>query len=518
MPVQNRKTSMRSRSCLEPGYHRYDTLDTFNRKPKLFSSGFFFSISIDVYSSRTAIMSAFFAARHSMRALRRSSLVRLYSSGKFPSHTVINMPALSPTMTQGNIAAWSKKVGDQLSVGEPIAEIETDKATMDFEFQDDGYLAKILVEDGAKDVPVGKPIAVFVEEKSEVDAFANFTAEDAGDAGSSAAAAPKPEESEAKPAQEESKSAAPASTPAASTSSVKAPTDRIIASPLAKTIAIEKGLSLKNVKGSGPGGRIVAKDLEGLKPAGEAAAASTTASPVSGTAPTYEDIPLTNMRKTIASRLLQSTQQSPSYIIQSQITVSKLLKLRQALNATANDKYKISVNDLLIKAIALASLRVPEANSSWLGEQGVIRQYNTVDVSVAVATPTGLITPIVKDAHSKGLAAISNEVKELGKKAKTGKLAPEEYQGGTICISNLGMNNAVNAFTSIINPPQSSIIAIGTVDKKAVPSSVNEQGFVFEDVITITGTFDHRVTDGAKGGDWIRELKKIIENPLEFLL
>lgn len=462
-------------------------------------------------------MSAFFAVRHSMRALRSSSMIRLYSSGKFPSHTVINMPALSPTMTQGNIAAWSKKVGDQLSVGEPIAEIETDKATMDFEFQDDGYLAKILVEDGAKDIPVGKPIAVFVEEKSAVDAFADFTAADAGDSGA-AAAAPKAEEpaGESKP-QEDSKPAPSSPSSSSSSSAVKAPTDRIIASPLAKTIAIEKGLSLKNVKGSGPGGRIVAKDLEGLKPAGEAAAASPATS-VGGAAPSYVDIPLTNMRKTIASRLLQSTQQSPSYIIQSQITVSKLLKLRQALNAGANDKYKISVNDLLVKAIALASLRVPEANSSWLGDEGVIRQYNTVDVSVAVATPTGLITPIVKNAHSKGLVSISNEIKELGKKAKSGKLAPEEYQGGTICISNLGMNNAVNAFTSIINPPQSSIIAIGTVDKKAVPSSVNEQGFVFEDVITITGTFDHRVTDGAKGGDWIRELKKIIENPLEFLL
>ena len=157
----------------------------------------------------------------------------------------------------------------------------------------------------------------------------------------------------------------------------------------------------------------------------------------------------------------------------------------------------MSVNDLLIKAIALASVRVPQANSAWLAEEGVIRQYNNVDVSVAVATPTGLITPIVKNAHNRGLAAISKEVKELGKKAKAGKLAPEEYQGGTICISNLGMNHAVNAFTSIINPPQSAIVAIGTTDKKAVPSSVNEQGFVFEDVITVTATFDHRVIDGC---------------------
>lgn len=437
-------------------------------------------------------------------------LARLYSSGKFPSHTVINMPALSPTMTEGGIAAWSKKVGDQLSVGEPIAEIETDKASMDFEFQDDGYLAKILVDEGAKDLPVGTPIAVFVEDQADVAAFENFTAADAGGA-PEPAAAPKEEEKKDTPAP--SAPTGGSSAPASSAPS-KPVTDRIIASPLAKTIALDKGISLKQVKGTGPNGRIVAKDVENYKP--EAAE-----SPVAATAPTaaaFEDIPLTKMRKVIASRLLESTTSNPSYIVQSQISVSKLLKLRQALNASAEDRYKLSVNDLLIKALALASLRVPEANSHWLGDQGIIRQYNTVDVSVAVATPTGLITPIVKNAHARGLIEISKEIKELGKKAKAGKLSPEEYQGGTICISNLGMNNAVNAFTSIINPPQSSIFAIGTVDKKAVPSSVNEQGFVFEDVITITGTFDHRVIDGAKGGEFIREVKKIIENPLEFLL
>lgn len=436
-------------------------------------------------------------------------MARLYSSGKFPPHTVINMPALSPTMTQGGIVSWAKSVGDELSPGEPIAEIETDKASMDFEFQEDGYLAKILVDAGASDIPVGKPIAVYVEESADVSAFESFTAEDA----SGSAPAAKPEETKAEEPKSDASSApasseaAPAKAAPSSTSSVS----RIIASPLAKTIALDKGISLKNIKGTGPNGRIVAKDVENFKPA--------EAAPVAGpTAASFEDIPITGMRKTIASRLLQSTQQSPSYIVQSQINVSKLLKLRQSLNATAEDRYRLSVNDLLIKAIALASLRVPEVNSAWLGEQGVIRQYSVVDVSVAVATPTGLITPIVKDAHTKGLATISSEVKDLGKRAKAGKLAPEEYQGGTICISNLGMNNAVNSFTSIINPPQSAIVAIGTVDKKAIPSSVNEQGFVFADVITVTGTFDHRTVDGAKGGEWIRELKKIVENPLEFLI
>lgn len=465
-------------------------------------------------------MSALIAASRSAMAFRAVAstkqysagylqLARLYSSGKFPPHTVINMPALSPTMTQGNIGSWSKSVGDELHAGEPIAEIETDKASMDFEFQEDGYLAKILLGDGSKDVPVGKPIAVYVEEAEDVGAFESFTAEDAGDAGAEAKA-PEPEaETKTEETKSESKPKSD-SAPAAR----KPVSGRIFASPLAKTIALDKGIALKNIMGTGPNGRIVAKDVENYK----APAAATAAPAAAGAVAAYEDVPISNMRKTIATRLTQSSQESPAYIVQSQISVSKLLKLRQSLNAAADGRYKLSINDLLIKAIALANLRVPEANSAWLGEQGIIRTYSNVDVSVAVATPTGLITPIVKNAHTKGLAAISNEIKELGKKAKAGKLAPEEYQGGTITISNLGMNHAVNSFTSIINPPQSAIVAIGTVDKKAVPSNVNEQGFIFDDVMTITGTFDHRTVDGALGGEWIKALKTIIENPLEMLV
>ncbi|EGW29969.1 dihydrolipoamide acetyltransferase component [Spathaspora passalidarum NRRL Y-27907] len=469
-------------------------------------------------------MSALFAASRSstlaMRAIAGSvrisnslQFARFYAASDFPPHTVINMPALSPTMTQGNIGSWAKKVGDELSPGEAIAEIETDKASMDFEFQEEGFLAKILMDAGAKDVPVGKPIAVYVEEAEDVPKFEGFTLADVA-GGAAAPAAPAAEAAAPTPAATEA--AAPASTPAAAAAAPakKAPTDRIIASPLAKTIALEKGISLKGIQGTGPGGRIVAKDLENVKPA--AATPSGAAAAPAGAS--YEDIPITAMRSTIANRLLQSTTQSPTYIVQSQISVSKLLKLRASLNASADDRYRLSINDLLVKAIARACVRVPEVNSSWLGEEGVIRQYKNVDVSVAVSTPTGLITPIVKDAHIKGLADISNEIKDLGKRAKIGKLSPEEYIGGTVCISNLGMNPAVTAFTSIINPPQSAIFAIGTTEKKAVPSSVNEQGFVFDDVITITGTFDHRIIDGAKGGDWIRELKRIIENPLELLV
>lgn len=439
------------------------------------------------------------------------ALFRGYAS--WPEHTVINMPALSPTMTQGGIASWSVKVGDQLSPGQLIAEIETDKATMDFEFQDDGYMAQIILGDGLKDIPVGKPIAVYVENKDDVAAFADFKAEDAASADQSAAELgqaeqPKQEEVKEEPKQEKKV----ASTGSASSKSPQlASGDRIRASPLAKAIALEKGIALKNVKGSGPDGRILAKDLESIKPV---AAAAASAAPSAS----YTDVEITTMRKTIATRLLQLTQQSPTYIVSSNLLVSKLLKLRALLNALADARYKLSVNDLLIKALAVTATRVPQVNAAWLGEQGVIREYKNVDVSVAVATPTGLITPIVFNANTRGLQDISGAMKDLGKRAKDGKLKPEEFQGGTLCISNLGMNHAVTMFSSIINPPQLAIFAVGTTEKKAVPSSASEHGFIFDDVMTITGTFDHRVVDGALGGEFMKELKRVVENPLEMLV
>ncbi|CAN3374312.1 dihydrolipoyllysine-residue acetyltransferase component of pyruvate dehydrogenase complex, mitochondrial [Diutina rugosa] len=453
------------------------------------------------------------------RVVAQSLRLSFRGYANWPEHTVINMPALSPTMTQGGIASWSVKPGDELQPGQSIAEIETDKATMDFEFQEEGYMAQILLGDGTKDIPVGKPIAVYVENKDDVDAFKDFKPEDAADADQSAAeagnAAPKEEpKQEEQPKQQE----APAKK---STSSKKSPTlasgDRIRASPLAKSIALEKGIALAGVKGSGPDGRILAKDLEGLAKKAPAAggAAAATGAPAAND---YEDIEITSMRKTIGSRLLASTQNAPTYIVSSTISVNKLLKLRASLNASASDRYKLSVNDLLIKAVAVAATRVPDVNASWLGDQGVIRRYKNADVSVAVATPTGLITPIVFGANQIGLSEISHKMKDLGKRAKDGKLQPQEFQGGTICISNLGMNHAVTMFTSIINPPQSAILAIGTTEKKAVPSSASEHGFIFDDVMTITGTFDHRVIDGALGGEYMKELKRVVENPLEMLV
>lgn len=454
-------------------------------------------------------------------ALACAARLQLRTYAAYPPHTIVGMPALSPTMTQGNLAVWSKNVGDKLAPGEVLAEIETDKAQMDFEFQEDGYLAKILVPAGTKDIPVGKPIAVYVEEESDVPAFADFSVADADSVAAPAAKeeAPKKEapKEEAKPAETK-----PAPKKTASSSS-SAPSGRIFASPLAKNIALEHGVALKDVKGTGPNGRITKDDVEAfLASAKSAAPSASSASAAAGAAPaataSYEDVPITNMRQIIGDRLLHSTQSIPSYIVSSQISVSKLLKLRQSLNATAKDQYKLSINDILVKAIAVAAKRCPDANAYWMPEQGVIRKFNNVDVSVAVATPTGLLTPIVKNAEAKGLVSISKEIKDLGKRAKENKLKPEEFQGGTICISNLGMNPAVTMFTSIINPPQSTILAIGTVNKVPVEDAGAEFGFTFDEKINITGTFDHRTIDGAKGGEFMRELKKVIENPLELLL
>ncbi|CAR25490.1 hypothetical protein ZYGR_0A00540 [Zygosaccharomyces rouxii] len=438
--------------------------------------------------------------------------LRCYAS--YPAHTVIGMPALSPTMAQGNLAQWSKKEGEQIGAGDVLAEIETDKATMDFEFQDEAYLAKILVPEGTKDIPIGKPIAVTVEDGGDVDAFKDFKVEES---------APKEEPKKEEPKKEESSAdAKPTPAPSQSASKVAAPpTDRIVASPLAKTIALDKGISLKSVNGTGPNGRITASDVEAFlskAPAAGAGGAAGASSASGAATETYEDEPISNMRSIIGRRLLESTQSIPSYIVSSDISVSKLLKLRKSLNASAKDQYKLSINDILIKAITVAARRVPDANAYWLQDQGIIRSFKNVDVSVAVATPTGLLTPIIKNAESKGLVSISGEVKEKVARAKINKLKPEEFQGGTICISNMGMNNAVSLFTSIINPPQSTILAVSTVKRVAVEDAGAENGISFDDQMTITGTFDHRTIDGAKGGEFMRQLKNVVENPLELLL
>lgn len=449
------------------------------------------------------------------------------------------MPALSPTMTSGNIGAWQKQPGDSLAPGDVLVEIETDKAQMDFEFQEEGVLAKILKDSGEKDVAVGNPIAVMVEDAGDVEAFSEFTIEDAGGDKSAekkeegkkssegeAAESSEPPESgsgTAPPKQESSSSAAPAAQESESTGErLQTSLEREPGiSPSAKKLALEKGIAISSIKGTGPGGRITKQDVDKAKPA--AGAAAPAAAAATGGAPTYEDTPASSMRKTIASRLTQSMNQNPHYFVASTISVSKLLKLRQALNASADGRYKLSVNDFLIKAVAAAAKKVPTANSSWREESGgqvVIRQHNVVDVSVAVATPVGLMTPIVKNVNGQGLETISASIKDLGKRARDGKLKPEEYQGGTITISNMGMNDAVERFTAVINPPQACIVAVGSVKKVAVPREGDgeEAGIEWDDQIVITGSFDHKVVDGAVGGEFMRALKEVVENPLGLML
>lgn len=431
-------------------------------------------------------------------------------------------------MQAGNIGSWQKNVGDTLAPGDVLVEIETDKAQMDFEFQEEGVLAKILKDTGEKDIAVGSPIAVMVEEGGDVSAFESFTLEDAGGDKSPPKEAPKQEAAEATekpdsgsetaPPKDESKAPAPEAQESDSTGKpLEAVLDR---EPnitfAAKRLALEKGVPLKSIKGTGPGGRVTAKDVESYKaPAGGAAPAAGAA----GAA--YEDTPASSMRKTIATRLRDSMNQNPHFFVSTTLSVSKLLKLREALNASADGKYKLSVNDFLIKACAVACKKVPAVNSSWreVDGQTVIRQFNNVDVSVAVATPVGLMTPIVTNADSIGLTAISNAVKDLGKRARDGKLKPEEYQGGTFTISNMGMNPAIERFTAVINPPQAGILAVGTTRKVPVPVET-EEGTITEwdDQIIVTASFDHKVVDGAVGAEWIKELKKVVENPLEMML
>ena len=372
---------------------------------------------------------------------------------------------------------------------------------------------------------------MLVEEGEDISAFESFTLEDAGGEKAPPKEAPKEEASQSsEPADSGSKTAPQASESKSKPEPAPEPEDsestggrlqtalerEPSASPAAKALALERGVPIKKVKGTGPGGRVTKADIEKYKP--EAAAAGTSAA---ASGPAYEDIPASSMRKTIATRLVQSMQQNPHYFVSATLSVTKLLKLRQALNSSADGKYKLSVNDFLIKAVAVACKKVPEVNSSWREADGqtVIRRHHTVDVSVAVATPVGLMTPIVKSADTLGLSTISAQVKDLGKRARDGKLKPEEYQGGTFTISNMGMNAAVERFTAVINPPQAAILAVGTTRKVAIPVESEEgTGVEWDDQIVVTGSFDHKVVDGAVGGEWIREFKKVVENPLEMLL
>ncbi len=433
----------------------------------------------------------------------------------------ILMPALSPTMTEGTLARWLKKEGDTIRAGDVIAEIETDKATMEVEAVDEGVLGKILVAEGSAGVKVNAPIAILVAEGEKVP-------EAAPPAPAPAPALAKPEAAKPEPAKSDSPQpppATPAAKPAAAAADSADHGERIFASPLARRMALQAGIDLAHLTGSGPNGRIVKADIEAAlrKPAAAPSPAATSAATPAPAAPRasaitapHELVPHSSMRKIIARRLSEAKQQIPHFYLSLDIGLDPLLDLRTTLNAkapkTGPGAFKLSVNDLIIKAAAIALRRVPRVNASFT-EEG-IAYYRDVDISVAVAIPDGLITPIIRAADQKGLAVISNEMKALAERARAGKLKPEEYQGGGFSISNLGMFG-ITAFSAIINPPQSAILAVGTGEKRAV---VKGDAIAIATMMTCTLSVDHRVVDGALGAEWLAAFKAIIEDPLSLML
>jgi pyruvate dehydrogenase E2 component (dihydrolipoamide acetyltransferase) len=448
----------------------------------------------------------------------------------------ILMPALSPTMEKGNLAKWLKKEGDKVRSGDVIAEIETDKATMEVEAVDDGTLAKIVVPEGTQDVPVNDVIAVLAGDGEDVKA--------AGAAGGAAKAPPKPPEAPApKPAAAAAPSPAPAAAapsprpaPAPQAAAAPAPQTnghgRIFSSPLARRLAKDAGIELGRIMGSGPHGRIIARDVEeaksgkGLK---APAAAPTTAPSIAPSMSdkqilalfepgSYEIVPHDGMRRTIAQRLTASIQTIPHFYLTIDCDIGKLLAAREEINAAApKDKekkplYKISVNDFVIKAMAVALQKIPDCNVSWT-EGGMVKHKHS-DIGVAVAMPGGLITPIIRKAETKTLSVISNEMKDFAARARARKLKPEEYQGGTTAVSNLGMYG-INHFTAVINPPHATILAVGTSEERPV---VRSGKIEIAQMMSVTLSCDHRAIDGALGAELIGAFRQLIENPVMMMV
>ncbi|XP_075909834.1 dihydrolipoyllysine-residue acetyltransferase component of pyruvate dehydrogenase complex, mitochondrial [Petromyzon marinus] len=447
------------------------------------------------------------------------------ASKAYPPFMKITLPALSPTMAMGTIQRWEKKVGDKLSEGDLLAEIETDKATIGFEVMEEGFLAKILVADGTRDVPIGAPLCIVVEREQDVALFNDYVEADATTP-AKVEPAPPPHSAVA-PALAQPPPPSPAAPLGGGGGAAAAPSSsRVFASPLARKLAADRGLDLATVKGTGPEGRVTKHDVETFVPPVTATPTATTVAPPAAPRPApttpaaplagdFVDIPVTNVRKVIAARLLQSKQTIPHYYLSVDVTMDEVIGMRKELNEVVKEeKIKLSVNDFIIKATALACLKVPEANSSWM--DSIIRQHHVVDVNVAVSTSFGLITPIVFNAHHKGLATISRDVTALAARARDGKLQPHEFQGGTITISNLGMFGIKN-FSAIINPPQACILAVGGTEKRLLPAD-NEKGFVVASVMSVTLSCDHRVVDGAVGAQWLAEFRKFLERPSTMLL
>ena len=410
----------------------------------------------------------------------------------------ILMPALSPTMTEGNLVKWLKQEGDMVASGEILAEIETDKATMEVEAVDGGKLVRILVAEGAQEVKVNTLIALLLDEDEDEGALAAFEA--ASPASVPLAPTPAP--------------AAPVASPviANGTSKPASTDERILASPLAKRIASQKDIDLATLEGTGPRGRIVKADVEGASTPSTKTKAAPTLQSADDLFPAYEEVTLTNMRKVIAKRLTESKQTVPHFYLTVDCALDALLSLRSDINKTLDEKARVSVNDFVIKAMARALTLVPEANASF-GE-GVTRLYKRADISVAVAIEGGLVTPIIRGACTKSLVEISAQMKELASLARAGKLRPEQFQGGTFSLSNLGMFG-IREFSAVINPPQGGILAVGAGEKRAV---VKEGTLAIATLMSCTLSVDHRVIDGAVGAAFLGAFKNTLENPLLMLL
>lgn len=426
----------------------------------------------------------------------------------------LKMPALSPTMEKGSIAKWLVKVGDTIKAGDLIAEIETDKATMEIEASDEGTVVTILVQEGTADVPVGKPIAIIGAADAIQASSAQLPSASAAEDVAPSPAPAAPVKAQTRPDPE------PAPTPA------PAPPVKVVgspdkASPLARRLAAARGIDLTTVTGSGPNGRIVKADLGIPAPRVASVLPAATAVPASPSVQfdltAQKEIPhqvvkLSSMRKTIARRLTESKQQIPHIYLSIDVRLDALLALRAEINAMLGDRgIKVSVNDMVVKALALALIEVPSCNVTFAGDE--LLKYQRADISVAVSIPNGLITPVVKGAESKALSAIAAETRELAARARDGKLQPSEYQGGTASISNMGMLN-IRQFDAVINPPQAMILAVGAAEKRAV---VVEDALTIATLMTLTGSFDHRAVDGADAAALMNAIRCLIEQPMGLL-
>ena len=429
--------------------------------------------------------------------------------------TEILMPALSPTMTEGKLAKWLKKEGDKIKSGEVIAEIETDKATMEMEAVDEGVLGKILIPEGTEKVSVNEPIAILLDEGEKLGAAPPPKAAPAPapKAEAKPAAAPAPQPAAAVSPAPAAKAPAPMVAPAAAPAKPKG--ERIFISPLARRLAKDAGLDPADIAGRGPRGRIIRVDVERAIAGGakrKPAAAAGGSSTVDIFGQPYKAQPNSGVRKTIAKRLTEAKSTIPHFYLSLDCQIDELLSLRKKLNERAEGEMKLSVNDFVIKAVALALRKVPQVNSSWTDDAVLL--YDNVDISVAVATPDGLITPIIRNADQKSVAQISTEMRDLAARAKAKKLKLDEFQSGGFSISNLGMFG-IREFQAIINPPQSGILAVGKGEERVV---VKNGQMVVANVVTCTLSCDHRSVDGAVGAEFMQAFQRIMEDPLRMLL